>query len=326
MSVKDETRTDSLFTTVLTYDAGEGEDEEGSLTHIGGFGSKLPPGILPHGLPQVKEVQPAVTAVEQEQAKQEVKEGKGAKVNMQLYIKKCLSLVRELSEEEKQMIIFSEDFQRFVDRAGRIVERALAEGVDIYADYTGGNVEDGLSVFLLLAIFPCIILAFTYRDEKSYQRISLSRYFYDERWSKNRCVTSLDWSQQYPELLLASYTQNEDSPNDPDGVVLIWNTKYKKSTPEYIFHCQSSVMSSTFVKFHPNLILGGTYSGQIVLWDNRVQKRTPIQRTPLSTSAHTVIIFSIRRVKGSISPKFRDVFLLLDQISLLESCQLFDVR
>lgn len=66
---------DSLFTTVLTYDFGQGEDEEGSLPHMGGFGSKLPPGILPHGLPQVKEVQPAVTAVEQEQAKQETKEG-----------------------------------------------------------------------------------------------------------------------------------------------------------------------------------------------------------------------------------------------------------
>lgn len=51
-------------------------------------------------------------------------------------------------------------------------------------------------------------------------------------------------------------------------------------------------MSATFAKFHPNLILGGTYSGQIVLWDNRVQKRTPIQRTPLSASAHTVSIFN----------------------------------
>lgn len=67
-------RADSLFTTVLTYDDGQGEDEEGSLPHLGGFGSKLPPGILPHGLPQVKEVQPAVTAVEQEQSKP-VKEG-----------------------------------------------------------------------------------------------------------------------------------------------------------------------------------------------------------------------------------------------------------
>lgn len=87
---------------------------------------------------------------------------------------------------------------------------------------------------------------------------------------------------------MAAYNNNEDSPNDPDGVALIWNTKFKKTTPEYVFHCQSAVMSAKFAKFHPNLILGGTYSGQIVLWDNRVQKRTPIQRTPLSAAAHTV--------------------------------------
>lgn len=55
-----------------------------------------------------------------------------------------LILVRELSEEEKQMIILSEDFQRFVDRAGRIVERALGENVDIYADYSGGSGEEAL--------------------------------------------------------------------------------------------------------------------------------------------------------------------------------------
>lgn len=244
---------------VLTYDDGQGEDEEGSLPHLGGFGSKLPPGILPHGLPQVKEVQPAVTAVEQEQAKQEVKE------------------IRELSEEEKQMIILSEDFQRFIDRAGKIVERALGESVDIYTDYIGGMGEDGL-------------------DEKSHQRIALNRWFYDERWSRHRCVTSLDWSPQYPELLLASYNNNEDSPNDPDGVALIWNTKFKKTTPESIFHCQSGVMSATFARFHPNLILGGTYSGQIVLWDNRVQKRTPIQRTPLSASAHTHPVYCVNVV------------------------------
>jgi dynein intermediate chain len=52
----------------------------------------------------------------------------------------CVS-VRELSEEEKQMIILTEDFQRFLDRAGRVMERALSESVDIYTDYTG--VGDG---------------------------------------------------------------------------------------------------------------------------------------------------------------------------------------
>ncbi|XP_046613054.1 cytoplasmic dynein 1 intermediate chain isoform X30 [Neodiprion virginianus] len=233
------------------------EDEESSLPHMDGFQSKLPPGILPHGLPQVKEVQPAVTQVEQEKEKEKPKE------------------VRELSEEEKLMTILSEEFQRFLDRSSRVVERALGESVDIYTDYTGIiDGEDGI-------------------DEKSHQRLSLNRSFFCDRWSRNRCITSLDWSPQFPELLAASYKNNDDTPNDPDGVCLIWNTKFKKTTPEYIFHCQSSVMATTFARFHPNLILGGTYSGQIVLWDNRVQKRTPIQRTPLSASAHTHPVYCL---------------------------------
>ncbi|XP_014470538.1 PREDICTED: cytoplasmic dynein 1 intermediate chain isoform X1 [Dinoponera quadriceps] len=244
--------------TVLTFDDGQAEDEENSLPHMDGFQSKLPPGILPHGLPQVKEVQPAVTQVEQEKEKEKPKKE-----------------VRELSEEEKQMIILSEDFQRFLDRTSRIVERALGESVDIYTDYTGTmDGEDGM-------------------DEKSHQRLWLNRSFICERWSRNRCVTSMDWSPQFPELLAASYNNNDDTPNDPDGVCLIWNTKFKKTTPEFIFHCQSPVMSTTFARFHPNLILGGTYSGQIVLWDNRVQKRTPIQRTPLSASAHTHPVYCL---------------------------------
>ncbi|KAK0083659.1 hypothetical protein PV325_008433 [Microctonus aethiopoides] len=245
---------------VLTYDDGQAEDEENSLPHIDGFQSKLPPGILPHGLPQVKEVQPAVTQVEQQKDVEKPKE------------------VRELSEEEKQMIILSEDFQRFIDRTSRLVERALAESVDIYADYTGTlDGEEGM-------------------DEKSHQRLWLNRSFYCERWSRNRCVTSMDWSPQFPELLAASYNQNYDAPNDPDGICLVWNTKYKKTTPEFVFHCQSQVMSTTFARFHPNLILGGTYAGQIVLWDNRVQKRTPIQRTPLSASAHTHPVYCLNVV------------------------------
>ncbi|XP_015183566.1 PREDICTED: cytoplasmic dynein 1 intermediate chain-like isoform X13 [Polistes dominula] len=234
------------------------EDEENSLPHLDSFQSKLPPGILPHGLPQVKEVQPAVTQVEQEKEKEKPKKE-----------------VREFSEEEKQMIILSEDFKRFLDSTSRIVERALGESIDIYTDYTGTmDGEDGL-------------------DEKSHQQLWLNRSFFCERWSRNRCVTSMDWSPQFPELLAASYNNNDDTPNDPDGVCLVWNTKFKKSTPEFIFHCQSPVMSTTFAKFHPNLILGGTYSGQIVLWDNRVQKRTPVQRTPLSASAHTHPVYCL---------------------------------
>lgn len=40
------------------------------------------------------------------------------------------------------MIILSEDFQRFVLKTGRIIERALSESVDIYMDYIGGSDND----------------------------------------------------------------------------------------------------------------------------------------------------------------------------------------
>lgn len=57
----------------MTYDDPQAEDEESSLPHLDGFQSKLPPGILPHGLPKVKDVEPAVTHAEpppKEQPKQ----------------------------------------------------------------------------------------------------------------------------------------------------------------------------------------------------------------------------------------------------------------
>ena len=53
--------------------------------------------------------------------------------------------VQELSEEEKEMVMLSEEFKRFIDRSSRIVERALGETVDIYTDYTGTmDGDDGM--------------------------------------------------------------------------------------------------------------------------------------------------------------------------------------
>ncbi|XP_049602739.1 cytoplasmic dynein 1 intermediate chain 2 isoform X3 [Syngnathus scovelli] len=185
---------------------------------------------------------------------------------------------KELTEEEKLQVLHSEDFLAFFERGSRIVERALCEQVDVCFDYSGRDLEDKEG------------------DLQAGAKLVLNRQFADERWTKNRVVTCLDWSPQYPELLVASYNNNEDSPHEPDGVALVWNLKYKKSTPEYIFHCQSEVMSAGFAKFHPNLVVGGTYSGQIVLWDNRSNKRTPVQRTPLSATAHTHPVYCVNVV------------------------------
>lgn len=217
------------------------------------------------GLPVVEMVKPAQTQQDTQHELQQEKQLKKKRV--------------ELSDEEKLQIMMKESFKHFFDRATRITERAIYsnEPEDIFNDYAGlPNDLDG--------------------EEKRGGKLSLNRCFFDEKWCRNRCVTSFDWSEQYPELLLTSYNHNEDAPNDPDGVCLVWNMKFKQKTPEYAFHCQSPVMSACFARFHPNLIVGGTYSGQMVLWDNRSHKKTPVQRSPLSAAAHTHPIYCIQVV------------------------------
>ncbi|XP_068188946.1 cytoplasmic dynein 1 intermediate chain 1 isoform X3 [Antennarius striatus] len=132
-------------------------------------------------------------------------------------------VLRELTEEERQQILHSSEFQSFFDCSIRVMERALAEDSDIFFDYSGRDMEDKEG------------------DSGNGSSLSFSRLFYDEHWSKHRVITCLDWSPQYPELLVASYNNNEDAPHEPDGVALVWNIKFKKATPEYIFHCQHPV-------------------------------------------------------------------------------------
>ncbi|XP_077435413.1 dynein, cytoplasmic 1, intermediate chain 2a isoform X3 [Vanacampus margaritifer] len=212
-----------------------------------------------------EEVAPPQPVVESQIEKPDIKEEEEATLH-------------ELTEEEKLQILHSEEFVNFFDHSTRIIERALSEHVDLFFDYSGRDLEEKEG------------------EVQGGTKLSLNRQFTDERWSKHRVVTWLDWSPQYPELLVASYNNNMDAPHEPDGVALVWNMKYKKTTPEYVFHCQSAVMSAAFAKFHPNVVVGGTYSGQIVLWDNRSNKKTPVQRTPLSAAAHTHPVYCVNMV------------------------------
>ncbi|CAI9724727.1 cytoplasmic dynein 1 intermediate chain 2 isoform X36 [Octopus vulgaris] len=260
VSYSKETQTTSVETgdrEVLVYDDnGHTDDDTDSVE----ASSETTPAHQ-HKMPHVEMVQPAKTQQEIEQES------------------KVEKWIKELSDDERKQILSSEDFQNFFNRSSRLVERVLAENeTDMYIDYVGSDKEG--------------------KDDDQFagDRLKLNRYFFDERWSKHRTITSLDWSTQHPELLVASYNANEESPHDPDGVVLVWNSKFKKDTPEFTFHCQSAVMSSCFANFHPNLVVGGTYSGQIVLWDNRVNKRTPVQRTPLTAAAHTHPVYCIKVV------------------------------
>ena len=74
--------------------------------------------------------------------------------------------------------------------------------------------------------------------------------------------------------------------------------RYGKQWKRMVFganSAQSDVLSVTFSPFHSNLIFGGTYSGQILLWDTR-SKHLPVLKTPLSAAGHTHPVYAMQMV------------------------------
>ncbi|KAF2463029.1 cytoplasmic dynein-like protein 1 intermediate chain 2 [Lindgomyces ingoldianus] len=187
---------------------------------------------------------------------------------------------KTLTNEELNAMQSSDDFFSFVERSTKVLERALDQQYDILADYALAGVE------------------VDEEDEgygstggKKGRRIKEIAQFWDERWSKKRMISDLGFSAKFPELVLASYTKNPSAPHDPDGLIQVWNL-HMHDRPEYIFHAQSDILTAKFSPFHPNLIIGGAYSGQVLLWDTRA-KYAPVQKTPLTGSGHTHPVYSL---------------------------------
>ncbi|CAI5736648.1 unnamed protein product [Peronospora farinosa] len=204
-----------------------------------------------------------------------------------------------LSVEDRTTLLQSDVMEAFLDKASRVIERALNSSTkfDIMIDY-GENVEQDGAV------------------EEAMELLKQQHVFGDDKWSKHRAVTDIDVSPFYPELTLVAYTARNfleektqdmssqwdtmgNSPTMPltevaaitEGVVLLWSTALP-GRPEYRFTCHSQVTSACFNPFDRHVIVGGTYSGQIVVWDTRA-KSVPVQKTALSAFSHTHPIYAM---------------------------------
>ncbi|KAE8970962.1 hypothetical protein PF011_g26215 [Phytophthora fragariae] len=206
-----------------------------------------------------------------------------------------------LSAEERTQLIQSDAMEAFLSKASRVIERALntSSKYDIMVDY-GADVEQDSAV------------------EEATESLKQHFVFADEKWSKHRAVTDVDVSPFYPELTLVAYTardflEEEDKDDGmtsqwdtmgnsataaltevasiTEGVVLLWSTALP-GRPEYRFTCHSQVTAACFNPFDRHIIIGGTYSGQIVIWDTRA-KSAPVQKTALSAFSHTHPIYAM---------------------------------
>ncbi|KAI9187874.1 hypothetical protein H9P43_002265 [Blastocladiella emersonii ATCC 22665] len=175
---------------------------------------------------------------------------------------------REIPEEIKKAIVGSEPFLEFFDHSSRIIEKALnaADTFDFLRDYS--------------------ISADYVGNEIDQSPVKLLNHAFNDHYTKGRTVASIAWNPRFPELYVASYTKSTLPTTEADGLVLVWNV-LMPTRPEFVFTCQSEVLTTRFSEFHPHLVIGGTYSGQIVLWDTRTKSSSPILKTPLSAAGHT---------------------------------------
>lgn len=222
--------------------------------------------------------------------------------------------VPALSDEEKKQILNSEEMDAFLLKASRVIERALnsSSKFDIMVDY-GATVEQDTLM------------------EEVTESLKQQFAFADDKWSKHRAVTDVDVSPFFPELTLVAYTARDflDEEEDDatgsrqwdtmgnsaaassavtdvsavtDGVVLLWSTALP-TRPEYRFTCHSQVTSACFNPFDRHIIIGGTYSGQIVIWDTRA-KSAPVRKTSLSSCSHTHPIYAMTVVGSKSSYQY----------------------
>ena len=168
-----------------------------------------------------------------------------------------------IPEEERDQYIknYKDEINEFLKYKKKHMERAVNE-VDIYNMFLNDDYEYQNSL------------------PDSGNLVHPIMEFHDESCAK-KIVTSLEWSLKYPELLLACYSKRTDdfNANQKNGLIHIWSLAVRK-VPEFTFTCQPEITSAIFHPYNPKLIMGGTHTGQVLIWDTR-GKQTAVYKTPL---------------------------------------------
>lgn len=202
-------------------------------------------------------------------------------------------------------------FLSFLSTKSRILEKALnkAGELDIFRDYHG-DIN-------------------SHEKRHNLQNKSLLSFAsYDHPNVRGRPVMDMQFNPQFPELFLVAYgsvvsnTLNTKSSSLSNiqkslahveetngseafapGIVCVWSTA-APSFPEFIFYASSPVLTARFVDEDPQLVVGGCYNGQILLWDMRAKATSlPMQRSSVvGSKGHRHPVYSMAIIQQHNSP------------------------
>lgn len=178
--------------------------------------------------------------------------------------------VKEIEPEEAEKIVATPEFEEFFFRCAGIIEKALDEKFDAVQDFImQQKVEDPF-------------------DRKGKLKLLQMLHYKQE----DRCISSLEWSPHSDDTIVASYFKPDLKDSQlPHGIINIWNLG-DPTKPKHTLYSQSSITQAQIYHSDPNLILAGSYAGQLLIWDLRA-KSLPIQRSPSLSKGHSFPIVGL---------------------------------
>lgn len=180
--------------------------------------------------------------------------------------------VTPIAVPKKAAVVDEVNLNKFLGTASLWVERALEQSAafDILKDFS--RTDEGTQGLESKVFDPLLS--------------------YDDDHVKDRPVMDIHWSPHMSELFLVSYGAKIATRAAPavkeeatTGLLYVWS-KDLHSRPEFKFVTSSSVLCATFHTVEQHLIIGGCYNGQVVIWDMRIPKENPVQRSSISGRGH----------------------------------------
>ncbi|MEW5301410.1 MAG: hypothetical protein WDW36_004270 [Sanguina aurantia] len=165
---------------------------------------------------------------------------------------------QDMSAEEKAAALRSPELASFLDRVRDQCEAALIQNevVDIFTDDLAALAEeDGLS------------------GNRKESMLSESQSFTHLTYSKNKVVSAIQWLPHRKGVVAVATTETMThservarAGRPTNAHILIWNFK-DPIHPEYVLQAPFEVFSFAYNPANPELIAGGCYNGQVVVWD-----------------------------------------------------------
>ena len=172
--------------------------------------------------------------------------------------------MRQFNGEELEEIVNTSDFKDFLESTSLMVERLLSMNERAaFRDYTEMKKETVAEDHELL----------------------LKPIKYIDKNVAGRPVNDMQPSPFFPELFVAAYGSVKSvgrysaAHEASAGFVCVWSTALA-TRPEFRFTASSPVQTAQFHSHDQHLIVGGCYTGQMLLWDMRA-KTLPVQRSSM---------------------------------------------